>query len=134
MSLPFLGKWKATKSEKFDEYMKAVGVGMVLRKIGTAANSAEEWIQEGDYIIVKITSTFKNTDLKFKLGEEFDETTLDGRKVKSTFQLEGDKLVQHQRDKDGNVISCLTREIQGDELILKMECKGVVCERVHVRA
>ena len=31
---------------------------------------------------LKITSTFKNAHLIFKLGEEFDETTMDGRKVK----------------------------------------------------
>lgn len=36
----------------------------------------------GDKITVKTQSTFKNTEISFKLGEEFDETTADDRHVK----------------------------------------------------
>jgi len=41
------------------------------------------------------SSTFK--DIKFKLGEEFDEETVNGRKVKSVCTLNGNKLVQVQK-------------------------------------
>lgn len=37
---------------------------------------------DGDKMTVKTQSTIKNTELSFKLGEEFDETTADDRKVK----------------------------------------------------
>lgn len=37
---------------------------------------------DGDQVTLKTQSTFKNTELTFKLGEEFDETTADDRKVK----------------------------------------------------
>jgi fatty acid-binding protein 3 len=36
----------------------------------------------GDTVTLKTQSTFKNTEINFKLGEEFDETTADDRKVK----------------------------------------------------
>lgn len=36
----------------------------------------------GDVITIKSESTFKNTEISFKLGEEFDETTADDRKTK----------------------------------------------------
>lgn len=36
----------------------------------------------GDMITIKTESTFKNTEVSFKLGEEFDETTADDRKTK----------------------------------------------------
>lgn len=36
----------------------------------------------GDVITIKTESTFKNTEISFKLGEEFDETTADDRKTK----------------------------------------------------
>lgn len=36
----------------------------------------------GDVITIKTESTFKNTEVSFKLGEEFDETTADDRKTK----------------------------------------------------
>ena len=33
-------------------------------------------------VTIKAESTFKTTSIKFKLDEEFDETTVDGRSVK----------------------------------------------------
>jgi len=36
----------------------------------------------GDVITIKTESTFKNTEISFKLGEEFDEITADDRKTK----------------------------------------------------
>lgn len=36
----------------------------------------------GDTITIKTQSTFKNTEVSFKLGVEFDETTADDRKCK----------------------------------------------------
>ena len=57
-------------------------IGFVLRKVGNNTTANEEWIIEGDDITVKFTSTFKNKTLKFKLGVEIDEETLDGRNVK----------------------------------------------------
>lgn len=36
---------------------------------------------EEDWVL-NITSTFKNVSLTFKLGEEFDEVTMDGRRAK----------------------------------------------------
>ena len=36
----------------------------------------------GDVVNIKSESTFKNTEMSFKLGQEFDEVTPDDRKVK----------------------------------------------------
>ena len=36
---------------------------------------------------MKSESLVKTSEIKFKLGEEFDEVTGDGRKVKSTMSL-----------------------------------------------
>ncbi|KAL8607750.1 hypothetical protein ACOMHN_039423 [Nucella lapillus] len=111
----FLGHWKLEKNENWDNYMKAVGVGLVLRKVGNSITSYEEWKVEGDQWTLHITSTFKSKELKFKLGEEFDEETMDGRKVKSTFTVEGDKIVQKQRPtKEGEVETTVTRQILED--------------------
>lgn len=38
--------------------------------------------QDGDKVVVKTQSTFRNTEISAKLGEEFDETTPDDRHVK----------------------------------------------------
>lgn len=38
--------------------------------------------KNGDTITIKTHSTFKNTEISFQLGVEFDEVTADDRKVK----------------------------------------------------
>lgn len=67
------------------------GINFVLRKVGNSITSYEEIKQNGDDWELNITSTFKNAHLKFKLGEEFDETTLDGRKCK----VSNEKIKMH---------------------------------------
>lgn len=58
------------------------GVGLVMRKMGNAATpTVEITLEDGTYTLKTIT-TFKTTEIKFKLGEEFEETTADGRNVK----------------------------------------------------
>lgn len=38
-------------------------------------------IKDGDTITIKTESTFKTSQFSFKLGEKFEENTLDGRKT-----------------------------------------------------
>lgn len=38
--------------------------------------------KNGETITIKTQSTFKNTEISFQLGIEFDEVTADDRKVK----------------------------------------------------
>lgn len=45
----------------------------------------------GDVITIKSESTFKNTEISFKLGHEFDEVTADDRKVKVRMKALGQK-------------------------------------------
>lgn len=50
----------------------------------------------GDVITIKTESTFKNTEVSFKLGEEFDETTADDRKTKVSPEMAFCKYVSHK--------------------------------------
>lgn len=60
---------------------------MVLRKMASTATPTTEISQDGDSWNIKTMTTFKTTEIKFKLGEEFDEVTADGRKCKVNAQL-----------------------------------------------
>lgn len=122
-----LGHWKLYSSDnKWDDYMKTMGVNIILRKVGNSITSCEEIKQTDDLWELLITSTFKNAHLKFKLGEEFDETTLDGRKCKSTFAVEGDDLVHYQKGlKPGEVGSKITRSrVDDDTMTITLEALG----------
>ncbi|XP_030073656.1 fatty acid-binding protein, heart [Microcaecilia unicolor] len=128
----FLGNWKLVESHDFDEYMKKIGVGFATRQIANVTKPTTIICMEGDTIIVKTQSTFKNTELKFKLGEEFDETTADDRKVKSIVTLDGKKL-KHVQKWEGKETS-LVREIQDGKLILTLTMDDVVCTRTYEKA
>lgn len=106
-----IGDWKLVNSENFEELMKELGVGLVMRKLGSTTKPNVKFSKNGDEWTFTTTSTLKTHTIKFKLNEQFDEETLDGRKVKTIMSLDGNKLVQTQRDKDNNITCVITREI-----------------------
>ena len=61
---------------------------MVLRKMASTIKPNTEIKVEGNKWTIKTISTFKTTEVTFTLGEEFDETTADGRKVKVSHSFE----------------------------------------------
>ncbi|XP_064087830.1 sodium/calcium exchanger regulatory protein 1-like [Macrobrachium nipponense] len=130
-----VGKYKLETSENFDEFMKALGVGLVMRKMGNTATPSVEITLEDDTYSLKTVTTFKTTEIKFKLGEEFEETTADGRVVKSTITLDGNKMTHNQvgdkekKEKD----SLLTREFTDTEMIMECKVDDVVSKRVYKR-
>ena len=112
----FAGRYKLINSEGFDEYMKALNIGFALRTLGNTLKPSVEIAINGDQWTLRTISTFKNTEQHFKLNEEFDEETIDGRKVKTTISLENGKLVQRQKasgadEKNSDII----RELVGDD-------------------
>nr|P80049.1 RecName: Full=Fatty acid-binding protein, liver; AltName: Full=Liver-type fatty acid-binding protein; Short=L-FABP [Ginglymostoma cirratum]AAA03253.1 fatty-acid-binding protein, FABP [sharks, liver, Peptide, 132 aa] [Selachii] len=127
----FLGSWKLQKSHNFDEYMKNLDVSLAQRKVATTVKPKTIISLDGDVITIKTESTFKSTNIQFKLAEEFDETTADNRTTKTTVKLENGKLVQTQRW-DGKETT-LVRELQDGKLILTCTMGDVVCTREYVR-
>uniref|UniRef100_A0A674IGV0 Fatty acid-binding protein, adipocyte-like n=1 Tax=Terrapene triunguis TaxID=2587831 RepID=A0A674IGV0_9SAUR len=97
MCEPFLGSWKLISSENFESYMKELGVGFATRKLGSLAKPSVVISTNDDIITIKTESTFKNTEISFKLGEEFEETTADDRKTKSIITLDNGALIHVQK-------------------------------------
>ncbi|CAH1781789.1 unnamed protein product [Owenia fusiformis] len=91
------------------------GVGFAARKIGSVTSTHERIIKDGDSWTLNVTSTFRNTQSIFKLDEEFDEVTADGRKCVSTFSIKDGKLVKHQK---GPGESIITRELVDDDTMI----------------
>lgn len=83
--------------------------------MGNTVSPTVKLEKSDDMYTLTTTSTFKTTTIKFKLGEEFDEDTLDGRKVKSVIKMEGDnKLIQEQK---GDKPTTITREFTDNEMV-----------------
>ncbi|XP_031710167.1 fatty acid-binding protein, heart [Anarrhichthys ocellatus] len=127
----FIGTWNLKESVKFDDYMKKLGVGFATRQMGCVTKPTTIISVDGDTVTVKTQSTLKNTEVSFKLDEEFDETTADDRKVKSLVKVEGGKLV-HVQKWDGKETS-LVRSVDGNALTLTLTMDDVVSTRHYVK-
>ncbi|XP_044521751.1 fatty acid-binding protein, adipocyte [Gracilinanus agilis] len=128
----FVGSWKLISTENFDDYMKEVGVGFATRKVASMAKPNMIISISGDVITIRTESTFKNTEISFKLGQEFDEVTADDRKVKSLITLEDGALV-HVQKWDGKTTT-IKRKLLDGKLVVECIMKGVTSTRVYERS
>ncbi|KAF6213017.1 hypothetical protein GE061_010731 [Apolygus lucorum] len=121
-------KYKLDKSENFDEYLKALGVGMLTRKVVNSISPVVELVHNGDSSYTfKSTSTFKTIVINFKIGEEFIQDLPDGRKVPTIITQEGDnKLVEEQK---GDKPTTIVREFTKDAVNMTLTTDSVVCTR-----
>merc|ERR1711881_217567 len=127
----FKGKYERTSADKYEELLKELDVNFLLRKAATVSTPVMEVTEDGGVWTIKTSTTLKTMELKFKLGEEFDETTPDGRDVTAVVNLEGGKIVTVQKaKKEGQKSTKSVREMNGaDELIYTMTIDGhdMVC-------
>ncbi|CAH6868565.1 Crabp1 [Phodopus roborovskii] len=129
----FAGTWKMRSSENFDELLKALGVNAMLRKVAVAAASKPhvEIRQDGDQFYIKTSTTVRTTEINFKVGEGFEEETVDGRKCRSLPTWENENKIhctQTLLEGDGPK-TYWTRELANDELILKVICHRLKFEQ-----
>merc|ERR1712062_372166 len=121
--------WKLTNSIKFDEYMKEVGVGYLLRKAGAACNSTTEISKEADGIRINTQSTVRSTNFVFPVDKEVDYKTMDGRNVKATLSIKGDNVLVTEKW-DGKA-STLEYGVKDGKMIITCKMNDVICERIH---
>ncbi|XP_051730984.1 fatty acid-binding protein, brain-like [Ctenopharyngodon idella] len=125
----FCATWTLVDSQNLDEFMKALGVDSAIRQMGNDAKPTIVISHEGDKVVLKTLGSVISTEISFKLGEEFDETTADGRQAKSTVTLEGESLVHIQRwdDKEAKIV----REIKDGKMINTLTFEGVQSVRTY---
>ncbi|KAF4520221.1 hypothetical protein B566_EDAN009946 [Ephemera danica] len=67
----YLGrKYRMVSEDKFDDYMKALGVNIILRKVGTTVMSDFLLTEKDGVYSMAITSTFRSQYLDFRPGVE----------------------------------------------------------------
>ncbi|KAH1176668.1 fatty acid-binding protein, adipocyte-like [Mauremys mutica] len=128
----FVGTWKLISSENFEDYMRELGVGFATRKMAGVAKPNVIISTNGDVITIRTESTFKNTEISFKLGQEFEETTADDRKVKSIITLDNGSLIQVQKW-DGKETTLIRKLVDG-KLVVECTMNNVTCTRVYETA
>lgn len=96
-----------------------------MRKIAGTLSTTVQLVKNGDEYSLKTSMLLLTTSQKFKLGEEKDVTTTDGRKVKNVFTIEGNTLTEKQI---GQKTFTIIREFFDDEMIATSIYGNVVCK------
>ena len=88
-------------------------------------------------LILETLTSFRNTKIEFKVGEEFDEVTGDGRECKTLATVEDRKLIKVQTP-DPSTGYHTTREVrewtEDGNMILHLEIPAkpdIVCKRFY---
>lgn len=127
-----LGRFEMVSSENYGEFLKAAGVGMIQRNLAEKAKPTVEITETGGKFTIKELTALKNTEIHFVPGQEFDETTPDGRQAKSTITMHGDDRLSHSR-RIGDDETKIMREFHVTEMKETSTCRGVVASRVFKR-
>ncbi|XP_001489454.1 fatty acid-binding protein 9 [Equus caballus] len=126
---PFLGTWKLVSSENFEEYMKQLGVSDTLRNLAGLAKPRIIISADGAVVNIKTESSLKNTEISFKLGEQFDETTADNRKVKSIITLHGGSMIHVQKWLGKK--TTIKRQIVDGKMVVEYTINNTVSTRIY---
>ncbi|XP_012297439.1 fatty acid-binding protein 12 [Aotus nancymaae] len=123
------GTWKSISCENFEDYMKELGIGKASRKLGCLAKPTVTISTDGDVITIKTKSIFKNNEISFQLGEEFEEITPAGHKTKNKVTLDNESLIQVQ-DWDGEETT-ITRKLVDGKMVVESTVNNVICTRIY---
>uniref|UniRef100_A0A8I5NG90 Lipocalin/cytosolic fatty-acid binding domain-containing protein n=1 Tax=Papio anubis TaxID=9555 RepID=A0A8I5NG90_PAPAN len=107
-------------SEQSAEILKQ-SIGRASRKLGCLAKPTVTISTDGDVITIKTKSIFKNSEISFKLGEEFEEITPGGHKTKSKVTLDKESLIQVQ-NWDGKETTITRKLVDGKMVVMESCC------------
>ena len=119
--------------DNYGKIMEAVGIPPEKRQKVISLRPICEYSHDGDqYKVSGSAEGFPERSKNFVLNVEQEETTMDGRKVKSTYKRNGKSMVQHEVQENGSTI-VYEREIKGDDMHVKITYGNLVANRVFKR-
>ncbi|NXD84200.1 FABPI protein, partial [Halcyon senegalensis] len=127
------GTWKIDRNENYEKFMEAMGVNIMKRKLGAHDNLKITIQQDGNKFTVTESSNFRNIDIEFTLGVNFEYSLADGTELSGCWNMEGNKLVGTFTRKDNGKVLKACREIIGDELVQTYVYEGVEAKRIFKR-
>nr|XP_023504158.1 fatty acid-binding protein 9 isoform X1 [Equus caballus] len=105
------------------------GVSDTLRNLAGLAKPRIIISADGAVVNIKTESSLKNTEISFKLGEQFDETTADNRKVKSIITLHGGSMIHVQKWLGKK--TTIKRQIVDGKMVVEYTINNTVSTRIY---
>jgi len=123
-----VGTWKVDRSENFDDFLKAMDVNFMIRKMASAAPVTVTIEFDGTHVTIT-TVTMKTLVMKFRLGEEFIfEHPMEGEQ-KTKIDLDGKVLKAESTSvKKGKRVTT-EREVINGEMVTTIRVDNVKCVR-----
>jgi len=121
-------KYKLVRfDEYYENYLKAIGLNMINRKIAIAMPSSTQLIKlsEIEYAMNTIIPLITHQQ-KFVLGQEREVSTIDGRNIKNIFTIQGNKLIEQQIEPEREVTvvrEYFDEQIIGECIVGDIRCK-----------
>ncbi|CAD5215989.1 unnamed protein product [Bursaphelenchus xylophilus] len=134
-----LGSWvlESGNGPEFDRYLQEIGIPAFARMIANSTFPKFYVTLEGEEWTVKMESSFKSDQWKFKLGQKFTQRTVDGREFWCVVELTEDgKIIETQSNAEGstNVPSTITRWVDDEgKMHAQSKANDIQCERIFVR-
>lgn len=125
-------KYRMVSSDNFEGFLKAKGVNIIGRKMANSVTPTVAMSRDADGRVYTFHtwSVFKDSQSSFRLDEEFDEETPDGRTVRSiiTMSADGTRMVHRQL---GEKETRIERVFEAERAVVTMSYDGVVCTREY---
>uniref|UniRef100_A0A8C5J8Q5 Retinol binding protein 5 n=1 Tax=Junco hyemalis TaxID=40217 RepID=A0A8C5J8Q5_JUNHY len=92
------GYYRFVSQENMDNYLRALDINVVLRKLVCLLKPDKEIIHTGDHMVIRTITSLRDYVMDFDVGVQFEEDLgpVDGRKCQTTVSWEGDQLVCEQ--------------------------------------
>ncbi|XP_076465005.1 fatty acid-binding protein homolog 1-like [Babylonia areolata] len=131
----FSGKWKSYKTENFEEFLIAMGLNFLIRKMASLAKPENEiLVQDDGKITIRNNSTFMAHEQSFKINEEFEDVNQFAKKrFKNMPTYENGKIrvtPTPAEPVDVPYPDYAEREItENGEMLVTIKVKDVECKR-----
>jgi len=102
--------------EHFEAYLAGIGLNFLNRKLAKSIPTSTQVVQISDNeYALKTILPFLTHQQNFVLGQETENTTVDGRKIRNVFTLDDNKLIERQIESKREVT--LIREFTEKEML-----------------
>lgn len=131
-----VGKWKLDRSENFEDYMVALGVSLPIRKAALIMPSptCEITNPADNAFVIKMNVPVIMTHVQdFVIGQPFEDLVPNGEKQMTVVSQESDSKLVFAEENPSDPPHVVTREIDGEEMVMTLLKGDVSCKRVFKR-
>ena len=130
----FTGTYKRETETGYDDFLKKLGVGMLMRKGATASTPTMVVTESGGKWKIVTSTTLRSIEINFEAGTPFKETTADGRECNTTVTLDGNTMTTNQVPvKAGQKEVKVIREFTDQGINVQFICEDVVSKQFFKR-